>query len=70
MQSELSRLVIGQWFLSAFYRLAKSEGVHVHFSESLILDDVVVTAHWQAVNIFLQTLLSPRPSWGWRTNLP
>jgi hypothetical protein len=37
MQSELSRLVIGQWFLSAFYRLAKSEGVHVHFSESSIL---------------------------------
>lgn len=33
MQSELSRLVIGQWFLSAFYRLAKSEDVHVHSSE-------------------------------------
>lgn len=30
LQSELSRLVIGQWFLSAFYRLAKSEGVHVY----------------------------------------
>ena len=34
MQSELSRLVIGQWFLSAFYQLARSKGVHVHFSES------------------------------------
>ena len=34
MQSELSRLIIRKWFLSAFYRHARSEGVHVHFSES------------------------------------
>jgi len=29
MQSELSRLIIGQWFLSAFYRLALGDSASI-----------------------------------------